>query len=67
MPLHSCKTQKEVRQSTSKSTEWPLYKPQEHSSLKIKEMMHVNKIKKETRLIGGQFPNSWAKMKGTTP
>ena len=50
------------------STEWPRYKPQEHSSMKIKESMHVNQIKKETRLInGGQFPNSWAKMKGTAP
>ena len=29
-------------------------------------MMHVNEIKKETRLIiGGQFPHSWVKMKGT--
>ena len=45
-----------------------LYKPQEYSSKKIKERMHENEIKKETRLmIGGQFPDSWARMKGTAP
>ena len=68
MPLHSCKSHIEARQSTSESTEWPQYKLQEHSSMKIKEKMHVNEIKKGTCLIiGGQFPNSWAKMKGTAP
>ena len=46
MPLHSCKTHTEARQSTSESTEWSQYKPQEHSSMKIKERMHVNEIKK---------------------
>ena len=66
MPLHSCKTHTEARQSTSESTEWSRYKPKEHSSMKIKERMHVNKIKKGTCLtIGGQFPNSWAKIKKT--
>ena len=35
MPLHSCKTHKEDRQSTRESTEWPRYKFQEHSSMKI--------------------------------
>ena len=65
MPLHSCKTHTEARQSTR---EWPQYKPQEHSCMKIKERMHVNEIKKEKHLlIGGQFPNSYAKMKGTAP
>ena len=30
--------------------------------------MHVNEIKKEKHLlIGGQFPNRYAKMKGTAP
>ena len=53
MPLHSCKTQTEARQSTSESTEWPRYKQQEHSSMKIKERMHVNEIKK-----GNAF-NNW--------
>ena len=68
MPPQSCETHIEARQSTSESTKWPRYKPQEHSGMKIKERMHVNKIKKETRLIiGGQFPHSWAKMKGTAP
>ena len=68
MPLQSCETHIEARQSTSESTKWPRYKPQEHSGMKIKERMHVNKIKKETRLIvGGQFANSWTKMKGTAP
>ena len=46
MPLHSCKTHTEARQSTSESTEWSQYKPQEHSSMKIKEKMRVNGIKK---------------------
>ena len=56
MPLHSCKTPIEARQSTSKSTEWPRYEPQEHSSMKIKKRMHVNKIKKERCLIiGGEL------------
>ena len=45
--LHSCKTHTETRQSTSELTEWSQYKPQEHSSVKIKEMMHVKEIKKE--------------------
>ena len=68
MPPQSCETHIEARQSTSESTKWPRYKPQEHSGMKIKERMHVNKIKKKTRLIvGGQFANSWTKMKGTTP
>ena len=32
--------------------------------MKSKDRMHVNKIKKEMRLtIGGQFTNSWTKMK----
>ena len=56
MPLHSRKTHIEARQSTSKSTEWPRYEPQEHSSMKIKKRMHVNEIKKETCLIiGGEL------------
>ena len=68
MPLPSCKTHTEARQSNCESIEWPQYKPQEHSSMKIKKRMHVNETKKETRLIiGGQFPNGWAKMKGTVP
>ena len=65
MSLHSCKTHTEARQPYSESIEWPQYKPQEQS-MKYKKRMHVNEIKKETRLIiGGEFPNSWAKMKGT--
>ena len=47
MSLHSCKSHIEARQSTSESKEWPQYKPQEHSSMKIKEKVHVNEIKKE--------------------
>ena len=36
--------------------------------MKSKDRMHVNKIKNETRLmIGGQFTDSWTKMKGTAP
>ena len=59
MFLHSCKTHVEASQSTNESTEWPRYKPQEHSGMQIKERMHVNEIKKETSvLIGAQFPNS---------
>ena len=53
MPLHSCKSHIEARQSTSESTERPQYKPQEYSSMKIKEKMHVNEIKK------GNVFNNW--------
>ena len=69
MPLHSHKTHTEARQSNSESIECPQYKPQEHSSMKFKERMHVNEIKKKETclIIGGQSTNSWAKMKGDTP
>ena len=50
MPLHSCET--EERPSYSGSI-WPQYKPQEHSGMKFKERMYVNKIKK-----GNAF-NNW--------
>ena len=53
MPLHSRKTHKEARQSTRELTEWPRYKSQEHSSMKIKEKMCVNEIKE-----GNAF-NNW--------
>ena len=53
MPLHFCKTHTEARQSTSESTEWSQYKPQEHSNMKIKERMHVHEIKK------GKAFNDW--------
>ena len=53
MPLQSCETHIEARQSTSESTKWPRYKPQEHSGMKIKERMHVDKIKKGNEL------NNW--------
>ena len=53
MPLHSCKTNTEARQSNSKLIEWPQYKPQEHSSLKFEGRKHVNEIKK-----GNAF-NNW--------
>ena len=68
MPLHSCRTHKEARQSNSESIEWPQYKLQEHSSMKFKERMNANEIKKKMHLIiEGQFSNSWAKMMGTAP
>ena len=61
LTLKSHKTQIEARQSTSESTKWPRFKPHEHSSMKIKERIRVNKIKRKTCLIiGGQLPNSWA-------
>ena len=53
MPLHSHKTHAEARQSNSESIECPQYKPQEHSSMKFKERMHVNEIKK------GNMFNNW--------
>ena len=46
MPLHSCKNDTEARQPNSEYIEWPHYKPQEHSSMKFEERMHVNEIKK---------------------
>ena len=55
MPLHSCKTNTEARQSTSESIEWPQYKLQEHSSMKFKERMHVNLFNKKK---GNAF-NNW--------
>ena len=68
IPLDSCKSHTEARQSTRKWTEWPQYKPEEYSGMNIKGKMHVNEIKKETCLIiRGQFPNSWAKMRETVP
>ena len=53
MPLHSCKTHTEARQSNSESIEWPQYKPQEHSSMKFEKRMHVNEIK------NGKALNIW--------
>ena len=67
MPSLFCKTHTEARQSNRELIE-PSHKPQEHSSMKFKERMRVNEIEKETRLIiGGQFLNRWAKMKGDVP
>ena len=54
MPLHSCKSHIEARQLTSELIEWPQYKPQEHSSMKIKEKMYVSEIKK------GKVFNNWS-------
>ena len=53
MPLDFCKTHLEARQSTRESMECPRYKPQEQSSMIIKERMHVNEIKK------GKAFNNW--------
>ena len=53
MPLHSCKNYTKAKQSNSESIEWSQYKPQEHGSMKFKERMDVNKIKK-----GNAF-NNW--------
>ena len=67
MPPHFCKTHTEARQSNREFIE-PSHKSQEHSSMKFKERIHVNEIEKETGLIiGGQFLNRWAKMKGSAP
>ena len=57
MLLYSCKTYTEARQLNSESIEWSQYKPQEYSSMKIKERMLVNEMKK-----GNAF-NNW----GTVP
>ena len=51
MPLHSCKTYTEARQSNSEQIEWPRYKPQEHSSMKFEERMHANE--EDTSQIAG--------------
>ena len=46
MPLHPFKSHIEARQSTSKSTELPRYKLQEHNSMKIKQMTVCKQDKK---------------------
>ena len=53
MPLSFCKTHLEARQSTRELIEWTRYKPQEQSSMNIKERMRVNEIKK------GKVFNNW--------
>ena len=53
MFLHPCNSHTEARQLASESTEWLQYKSQEHSSMKIKEKMLVNEIKK------GVMFNNW--------
>ena len=48
MLLHSNGAHTEDRQSNSELILWPQYKAQEHSGMKFKERMHVNKIKGNT-------------------
>ena len=68
MPKHPWKSHTEATQPTSESTEWPRYKLQERNSMEIKQKIACKRDKRETHLIiGGQFPNGWAKMKGTAP